>query len=74
MKAEDLKEKCPECGSTEKRISRRRNPKDSSDAFYIPHIPEGSVGIIRCTECGHIFEYCKESKLPVELKKLIIEK
>jgi Cys-rich peptide (TIGR04165 family) len=73
MKVEELNIKCPECGSTEKRISRRRNPKRSSDACYIPHIPQGSVGVIRCTDCGHLFEYCKESKMPVEVKKLIID-
>ena len=29
----------------------------------------GVVGVIRCSECGHIFEYCKDQKLKHEVKK-----
>lgn len=70
MKAEYLNQKCPDCGCKDKRISRRRNPKSSEDAFYIPHIPQGDVGVIKCDECGHVFEFCEDSKLPVNVKKL----
>ncbi len=72
MKPEEMSQKCPECGSTDKRISRRRNSKRSQDAFYIPHIPEGDMGIFRCTDCGHIFEYCPPRKPLLEVKKKLV--
>ncbi len=72
MKPEEMSKKCPECGSTEKRISRRRVSKGVADPFYIPHIPQGDVGIIRCTKCGYIFEYCPIRKPPLEVKKLLV--
>jgi len=72
MKCENLNQVCPECGCKDKRISRRRNSSASGDAFYIPHIPQGSVGIIKCGECGHIFEICADSEMPVEVKKTLV--
>lgn len=73
MKPEEMAIECPECGEKDKRISRRRNSKRSQDAFYIPHIPEGDVGIIRCSKCGHVFEYCPtDRKPPLEVKKKLV--
>jgi len=69
MKAEYLKKECPECGCRDKRISRR-STKSSEDAFYIQHIPQGNLGIIKCDECGYVFELCENSKLPVKVKKI----
>jgi Cys-rich peptide (TIGR04165 family) len=78
MKAEELAQKCPLCGCTDKNISRKRNPSHTElneeivDECYIMHIPEGPVGVISCSECKHIFEYCKDRKMPIEVKKLHI--
>jgi len=72
MKAEYLNQNCPECGCKDKKISRRRNSRSNADAFYIQHIPQGDMGIIKCDKCGHVFEYCKDSKLPVKVKKICI--
>ena len=72
MKPEDMGQKCPECGSADKNISRRRNCKVTQNEFYIPHIPEGDVGIFRCTDCGYIFEVCPHRKPPVEVKKILV--
>ncbi|MDP3066568.1 MAG: TIGR04165 family Cys-rich peptide [Methanobacteriaceae archaeon] len=72
MKTEDLAIKCPECGCVDKKISRKRNPKASEDAFFIPHVPQGDVGVIKCSECGHLFEYCKDHPMPLEVKKKLI--
>ncbi|MDI6644080.1 MAG: TIGR04165 family Cys-rich peptide [Methanobacteriaceae archaeon] len=69
MKAEYLIKKCPKCGCKDKRISRR-NTRPSEDGFYIQHIPQGNIGIIKCDECGYVFEFCKDSKLPVKVKKI----
>jgi Cys-rich peptide (TIGR04165 family) len=79
MKAEELAQKCPICGCTDKTISRKRNPNQSEldkrivDECYIMYIPEGPVGVISCSECKHIFEYCKDRKMPLEVKKLHIK-
>ncbi len=68
-----MNQKCPECNCQDKRISRKKITKKSDNAFYIPHIPEGDVGIIRCSECGHIFEYCPvDRKPPLEVKKILV--
>jgi len=72
MKPEDMSQKCPECSCQDKNVSRRRIDEGGRDNFYIPHIPQGSVGIIRCSKCGHIFEYCTNSKPPLEVKKLLV--
>ncbi|MGZ4857179.1 MAG: TIGR04165 family Cys-rich peptide [Methanobacteriaceae archaeon] len=78
MKAEKLAQECPSCGCTDKTISRKRIPSHSEpnkvivDECYIMHIPEGPVGVISCSECKHIFEYCKDRKMPIEVKKLHI--
>ena len=72
MKAEDMARECPECGSKDKKISRTRNPECKDNAYYIPHVPEGGVGVIRCGECGYVFEYCLERKPPLEVKKILV--
>ncbi len=72
MKTEDLNQACPECGCKDKSVGRKKNRKIGAEVCYIPHLPEGTVGVIRCSECGHIFEYCKERKLKQEVKKLEI--
>lgn len=72
MKPEDMAQKCPECNSEDKRISRRSSSKVNPDAFYIRHIPQGDVGIIRCTQCGYIFEICTKRKPPLEVKKILV--
>jgi Cys-rich peptide (TIGR04165 family) len=72
MKAECLNQECPKCGCKDKRISRKRNKQSNEDAFYIPHIPQGTIGVIKCSECGHLFEYCTDSKMPVEVKKILV--
>lgn len=72
MKAEYLAQKCPKCDCQDKRISRRRKGKGNEDAFYIPHVPQAGVGIIRCSECGYIFEYCKEREPVLKVKKLLV--
>lgn len=72
MKPEDMNQKCPECDSQDKRISRRSSNRINPDASYIAHIPQGDVGIIRCTNCGHIFEYCTHQKPPLKVKKILV--
>lgn len=70
MKPEEMSQKCPECGSTEKRISRRRNTEKG--ASHIPLIPEGDVGLFKCANCGHIFEYCSDPQPPIKVKKKLV--
>ncbi|HHT19189.1 MAG: TIGR04165 family Cys-rich peptide [Euryarchaeota archaeon] len=70
MKTEELNQKCPKCGCQDKTVSQTLIKETFVDMCYIPHIPSGVVGIIRCTKCGHIFEYCKDQKLKQEVKKL----
>ena len=72
VKTEDLSQECPKCGSTNKKISRKRIPDAVGDAFMIPHVPNSEVGVIKCTDCGHIFEYCKDHPMPLEVKKKLI--
>jgi Cys-rich peptide (TIGR04165 family) len=74
MKAEKLNQKCPECGCTDKDISRKRNVGHNDEAFYIPHVPQGTIGIIRCSECRHIFEYCTDEECLVDIKKISFDK
>ena len=78
IKADELAQKCPVCGCTDKTISRKRNPnqpelnEEITDTSYIMHIPEGPVGVISCSECKYIFEYSKDRKMPIEVKKIQI--
>jgi len=72
MKTEDLNQECPKCGCKDKSISQTKNKETAVDICYIPHIPDGVVGVIRCSECGHLFEYCKNRKLKQEVKKIEI--
>jgi Cys-rich peptide (TIGR04165 family) len=74
MKAEKLSQKCPECGCTDKDISRKRDTGTNDEAFYIPHVPQGTIGVIRCSECGHIFEYCTNEECLVDIKKISFDK
>jgi len=71
MKSEDLNQACPECGCKDKTISQRTK-QTSVDTCYIPHIPDGKQGVILCSECGHLFEFCKDRKLKEEVKKIEI--
>ncbi len=72
MKPEEMSQKCPECNCQDKRISRRSSNRIKPDASYIAHIPQGDVGIIRCKDCGYIFEYCTHRKPPLEVKKILV--
>nr|WP_319374871.1 TIGR04165 family Cys-rich peptide [uncultured Methanobacterium sp.] len=69
MKSEELNQACPVCGCKDKTVSQTKK-KTSVDTCYIPHIPDGNVGVILCSECGHVFEYCKDRKLKQEVKKI----
>jgi Cys-rich peptide (TIGR04165 family) len=79
MKAEELCQKCPKCGGTDKSIGRTRKFDEAPDFLEI-HITcavpsGGSIGVIRCTNCGYIFNYCKENvKLDKLIKKININK
>lgn len=72
MKAENLNQKCPVCGCTDKDISRKRDAGHNDEAFYIPHIPQGTIGVIKCSNCGHCFEYCTDEQCLVEIHKLVL--
>jgi len=74
MKTEQLNKKCPECGCIDKDISRKRNTGTNDEAFYIPHVPQGTMGVIRCSECGHLFEYCIDDDDLVEIKRIDFNK
>jgi Cys-rich peptide (TIGR04165 family) len=74
MKAEEFSKKCPECGSKDKSISTVKNP------IYKEKLKEAGiddsaviVGSIRCGVCGYLFEYCKDGKCVVEVKKIFID-
>jgi len=72
MKTEDLNQECPKCGCKDKNVSqtKKKAPHITQAHNPVPHFDVGVVGVIRCTECGHIFEYCKDQKLKQEVKKL----
>jgi Cys-rich peptide (TIGR04165 family) len=72
MKSEDFGKKCPNCGSTDKSIARKKNEEDQEqhESDYARHVPSCSMGVIRCTQCGYIFEYCEDRELPVKIKKI----
>ena len=72
MKAEEMSRKCPECNSQDKKISRRSKKGVCIDASYMAHMPQEDVGIIRCTECGYIFEYCTHRNPPLRVKILLV--
>lgn len=74
MKAEELSHECPNCGCVDKSIGKTReideDAPDLLETMITCAVPSGgSLGVIRCTECGHIFEYCKESGLDKLVKK-----
>lgn len=77
MKPEEFGQKCPKCSSTEKLIGRTRKFDETPhllETVITCAIPsEGSIGVIRCRECGYIFEYCKERKLDKLINKIEIE-
>lgn len=72
MKTEDLNQACPKCGCKDKNVSKTVIRQNAIETCYIPHFPEGRVGVIRCSECGYIFEVCKNEKIAPEVKKLQI--
>jgi Cys-rich peptide (TIGR04165 family) len=74
MKSEELSVKCPECGSTNKSIARKRNKDEgaSHESDYVRHVPSGSCSVIVCTECGHTFEVCQERDMPVKIRKITL--
>jgi len=78
MKPEEFIQKCPKCSSVDKFIGRTRQFNEA------PHLletvitcavpPGGSRGVIRCRECGYIFEYCpQERKLDDLINKIEID-
>jgi Cys-rich peptide (TIGR04165 family) len=74
VKAEDLNQKCPECGCINKNVSKKMTKEDvqEHESDFVRHVPSGSQGVIRCTDCGYIFEYCQEHPMPLEVKKKLI--
>jgi len=74
MKTEDLNQECPECGCKDKSVSQTKKKAEHQTQSYnpVPHFDVGVVGVIRCSKCGHIFEYCKDRKLEQEVKKIEI--
>ncbi|MGZ4856924.1 MAG: TIGR04165 family Cys-rich peptide [Methanobacteriaceae archaeon] len=74
MKAEEFSQKCPECGSKDKSISTVKNPIDK-EKLKEAGIDDSAVivGSIRCGACGYLFEYCKDGKCVVEVKKIVID-
>ena len=50
MKAEKLNQKCPECGCTDKDISRKRDTGTNDEAFYIPCLLYTSGDFYLCAE------------------------
>jgi len=72
MKPEEMAKKCPECSTKDKKICRRSSSNVNPEAAYIAHIPQGDVTIIRCSNCGHIFQQCPHGKPPLEVKKILV--
>lgn len=72
MKPEEMAKKCPKCGCQDKNRSQIRKGEGDDTIFFIPHVPKNGVEVIRCNECGHIFEYCEECKPVLEVKKKVI--
>jgi Cys-rich peptide (TIGR04165 family) len=72
MKPEDMSQKCPECEARDKKISRRCSERVNPDAAYIAHMPQGDVTIIRCSNCGYIFQQCAHGKPPLDVKKILV--
>jgi Cys-rich peptide (TIGR04165 family) len=77
MKAEELSQKCPVCGSKDKSINTVKNPvnKGKLKEIGLDDDIDSSVivGSIRCNACGYLFEYCKNGKCMVEVKKISFE-
>ena len=72
MKPEDMAQKCPECSSEDKKISRRSSSRIKPDAAYIAHIPQGDVTFIRCSNCGYIFQQCSHGNPPLKVKRILV--
>ena len=75
MKAEEFSKKCPECGSKDKSISEVKNPVDKEklrEAGITDDLSNVIVGSIRCSDCGYLFEYCKDGKCVIDIKKIDI--
>lgn len=74
MKAEEFAIKCPKCGCRDKDVSTVKNPqnKEKMEKAGI-NDPEATVGSIKCSNCGYLFEYCKDKKCQVEFKKFKFE-
>lgn len=75
IKAEELNQECPNCGSTDKNISTVKNPVNK-DKLKEANITEEQiiVGAINCSSCGYLFEYCREGKCVIEVKKINIHR
>jgi Cys-rich peptide (TIGR04165 family) len=71
MKSEEMNKKCPECGSTDKSISTVKYPSNK-DKLKDAGITETDilVGSIRCSSCGYLFEYCKNGKCLIQVKRI----
>ncbi|MGC9516956.1 MAG: hypothetical protein ACP5C3_04565 [Methanomicrobiales archaeon] len=73
MKAEEFSKKCPNCGSKDKDVSEVKKPVDKEKLEKIGISEDlSSVAVVcavRCSQCGHLFEYSK-GKCPVDIKKI----
>lgn len=76
LKAEEFNRRCPECGCKDKVIShvtRPTNKEKLKEAGITGDTRTMVVGSIRCDECGYLFEYCKDGKCVIEVKRIQID-
>jgi len=77
MKAEEFGQKCPQCGCADKSLSEVKDPKDTQklqEAGITGKLQSSAtIGSIRCSECGYLFEYCKDRKFASKVKRICID-
>lgn len=78
MKPEEFSQNCPKCGSIDKFLGRTWKFNKSTESIKINTYatatsPGGSLGVISCSECGHVFEYFKGGKWDSLIKKIDID-